>query len=49
MGYGLFKIKNGIIEHVIHDFLWVCHCKYRSILYHFWDSWRWKISWPWNL
>ena len=26
----------------------VCYCKYSTILYHFRDIWRWRISRPWN-
>jgi len=33
----------------IDDFLLVRHCIYSFIWYRFWTTWRWKISWPWNL
>jgi len=37
-----FKVtENGTIQSIIDDFLSVCHCKYSSILYHFFrDNWR---------
>jgi len=28
--------------------LLVCHYKFSSILYHFRELWRWRISWPWS-
>jgi len=35
------------IDH--NDFLLVRPCEYSSILYRFWISGHWIISWPWNL
>ena len=33
----------------IRQIMWVCHCKYSSILYCCRVIWRRRISWPWNL
>jgi len=36
-----FKVvENGAIQMTICNLLLVCHCKYSSILYHFWVIWR---------
>ena len=39
------RTRLTIRRETICDFLLVGHCKYSSILYHYW---RWIISWPWN-
>jgi len=33
----------------MYDFLLVRHCNYSSILYRLQGSWRWILSWPWNV
>jgi len=35
--------------YITHDFLLICHCMCRSILYHFRAIWRWRMSWPWGV
>jgi len=42
-------IQNSTIQQITYDFLSVWHCKYSSILHHFWHIWRWRISSPRNL
>jgi len=32
----------------IYDFLLVCHCNSRTILYHFQIIWRRRMLWPWR-
>jgi len=41
-------LKMASFDRPLCDFLFVRHCKYSSVLYHFLVIWRWIISWPWN-
>jgi len=50
LGLGSFKvIESDAVRQTMYDFLLDRHCNYNSILYRFWVTWRWIISWRRNL